>query len=346
MVIIMRFLWKSVKQVLGSMVLIALLILAVSCSTVSKNKGGNFELIDLEYPVLLVHGAGFRDKTLGVNYWGRIPKYFTRHGVKVYYGGTDAWGSIESNADKLKNKIIAILQENNVEKVHIIAHSRGGLESRYLISTLNMANAVASLTTISTPHHGVKAMNIAVKTPDGLYKFCSFFVNIWFKMLGDKKPDYFTSSRQLSEIYCIEFNKNNPDNENIFYQSYAAQMKYFFSDFVFIIMNPYIRMTDGANDGLCPVESAKWGNFKGVITTKGAFGISHAGVIDAYRIKYKGVDIPEFYLNIIKELSANEFFRSEILSDIPLDIPDILDLIEITPDADEELPDKLSPTNF
>jgi triacylglycerol lipase len=168
------------------------------------------EKINLKYPVLLIHGAGFRDKTLGfINYWGRIPKYLSENGIAVYYAGTDAWGSIESNAEIIKNKITDILRKDKVERVNIIAHSRGGLEARYLVSTLNMNHSVASLTTISTPHYGVKAMNISVNTPDRLYKYISFFVNNWFKMLGDKNPDFFRSSRQLSEIYCTLFNYNN-----------------------------------------------------------------------------------------------------------------------------------------
>jgi triacylglycerol lipase len=205
------------------------------------------------------------------------------------------------------NKINDIIQEGKIERVNIIAHSRGGLEARYLISTLNMNHAVASLTTISTPHHGVKAMNISVNTPDGLYKFISFFPNGWFKMLGDKKPDFFRSSRQLSEIYCTSFNENNINNEDVYYQSYASQMKYFFSDLNFIFMEPFIGFTDGDNDGLCPVESAKWGEFKGIITTQGSFGISHSGIVDSYRVKYKGIDILEFYLTIARELQIKGF---------------------------------------
>ena len=266
------------------------------------------EKIPIKYPVLLVHGAGFWDKVLGcINYWGRIPKVFTRHGIDVYYGGTDAWGTIENNAEKIKTKIEKILQEKKTEKVNIIAHSRGGLEARYLISTMNMENAIASLTTVSTPHHGVRAMNIAVKTPNGLYRFISFFVNSWFRILGDKNPDFFTSSRQLSQKYCIGFNNDNPDKKEVYYQSYAAMLKYFISDPVFLILAPFITITDGDNYGLCPVESAKWGDYKGVITTKGFFGISHCGILDFYRIKYKGVDIPELYLNMARGLSERGF---------------------------------------
>jgi len=263
--------------------------------------------MNLKYPVLMIHGCGFKDKTLGINYWGRIPKQMEKNGVKVYYGSTDAWGAVENNAKKVKEKIEDIVKKHGEEKFNIIAHSRGGLEARYLISSLKMSPMIASLTTISTPHRGVKAMNITLYIHDGFYKFVSFFINLWFRILGDKNPDFFRSSRQLSEQECTEFNKINIDDKSVYYQSYAAKMKHSFSDLLFLFLNPFLKITDGENDGLCPVESAKWGNFKGVITTEGTFGISHSGIIDAYKIKYKGVDIPKLYLSILEDLERNGY---------------------------------------
>ncbi|MDR2943333.1 MAG: hypothetical protein LBV17_12170 [Treponema sp.] len=258
--------------------------------------------MSLKYPVLLIHGCGFKDKTFGINYWGRIPEQMKKNGVEVYYGGTDAWGAIEGNAQKIKERIENIIREHRVEKFNIIAHSRGGLEARYVISSLRLSHAIASLTTISTPHRGVRAMNIALYIHAGLYKFVSFFINLWFKILGDKNPDFYKSSRQLSERVCAEFNKINGDDKSVYYQSYAAKMKYFFSDLLFLFLNPFLKITDGENDGLCPVESAKWGDFRGTVTTGGKFGISHSGIVDAYRVKYKGVDIPKLYLSILEDL--------------------------------------------
>ena len=263
--------------------------------------------ITLKYPVLLVHGSGFRDKIFGINYWGRIPKEMEKNGIKIYYGGTDGWGSIENNAEILKTNIEKIIKKNKVEKFNVIAHSRGGLEVRYLISSLKSHGFIASLTTISTPHKGVKAMNIALYMPNSLYKLAAFFINIWYKILGDKFPDFYRSSRQLSEKECSEFNKVNMDKNSVYYQSYAVKMKYFFSDIIYIFLNLFLMITDGENDGLCPVYSAEWGNFKGIITTEGKFGISHSGIIDAYRIKYKGMDIPKFYISICEELSKNGY---------------------------------------
>ena len=45
-------------------------------------------------------------------------------------------------------------QVSPIEPVHIIAHSMGGLDARYMISRLDMADRVLSLTTIATPHRG------------------------------------------------------------------------------------------------------------------------------------------------------------------------------------------------
>jgi triacylglycerol lipase len=267
----------------------------------------NGQTIDLRYPILLVHGAGFRDKVLGIHYWGRIPKAMEKKGVKVYYGGTDAWGAIEDNARILKDTAEKIVKESNAEKINVIAHSRGGLEARYAISSLNLHPIIASLTTISTPHRGVKAMNMALYIPGFIYRFVSFFVNLWYKILGDRNPDFYKSSRQLSERECSEFNKINADNGSIYYCSYAAKMKYFFGDIIYLLLHPLLIITDGDNDGLCPVESAKWGDFRGIITTEGIFGISHSGIIDAYRIKYKGVDIPRFYVSILDDLSRKGY---------------------------------------
>jgi triacylglycerol lipase len=261
----------------------------------------------LKYPIVLVHGAGFRDTMLGINYWGRIPAYLKKTGAAVYYGKTDAWGAGEKNAGILCDAVREVLAETGAAKVNIIAHSRGGLESRYAISALGLEPAVASLTTISTPHRGAKIMDLTLKFPVWLYEAVSLFINIGCKIMGDRFPDFFRSSRQLSARLCESFNRANPDKPGVYYQSYASKLRFFFGDPVYIFLNPLIKITDGDNDGLCPVESAKWGDFKGVITTGGLFGISHGGIIDLYRIPYRGIRIPEFYCSIVEDLANRGF---------------------------------------
>ena len=102
----------------------------------------------LKYPILLVHGMGFRDNKY-VGYWGRIPEALRKMGCKIYFGTQDSNADIETNGRHLAERINQIIQETGAERVNIIAHSKGGLDSRYAISSLNMGEKVASLTTIS-----------------------------------------------------------------------------------------------------------------------------------------------------------------------------------------------------
>jgi triacylglycerol lipase len=259
--------------------------------------------IPLKYPLLLVHGVGARDDNFfGKRYWGRIAAHLRENGLKVYTGGTEAWATIETNAEILEQTIQKICRENQVNKINIIAHSKGGLDSRYLISTLK-CGAVASLTTIATPHHGLKTMNLVYHIPKFLYHFAAVFVNGYFRLFGDEKPDFFKTSRQLSQRFFQKFNPDNPDNPDIYYQSYAVKLKHFYSSPLFLITFPIIRWIDGENDGLCPINSAEWTNFKGVLTSTGHFGISHTGITDSFHLSYKNFNLLEFYRNLAKELA-------------------------------------------
>lgn len=147
----------------------------------------------LKYPLLMVHGMGFRDNRV-IGYWGRIPKALEKCGAEVFFGGQDSNGSIEGNAAQLKKTIEAVLRQTGAEKVNIIAHSKGGLEARYLISTMGMADKVASLTTISTPHNGsVTVDRLMDIVPQPLVKLGCGVTDLWFRILGDESPDTYSA---------------------------------------------------------------------------------------------------------------------------------------------------------
>jgi len=259
---------------------------------------------DTKYPILLIHGTGFRDRK-HLNYWGRIPKSLEMQGATLFYGHQDSWGSIENNAGVIKDNLEKILTETSCEKVNIIAHSKGGLDVRYMISSLGMAEKIASLTTIATTHHGSKAIDTLCKLPKWLYKTAAFFTDLFFRMLGDKKPDFYTASRQFGTAYMKEFNEQNPDASSVYYQSYAAVMKNPFSDILLFLPNLFVWLIEGENDGLVTPESATWTNFKGVLRGTTRRGISHADEVDARRMNFtrktseNGIsDIRNFYIDV------------------------------------------------
>ena len=94
------------------------------------------------YPILLVHGVFFRDFRF-FNYWGRIPSELKRNGANIYYGNQQSAASVERCGEELTERIKQIVQETGCEKVNIIAHSKGGLDSRYAISVCGAADYVA-----------------------------------------------------------------------------------------------------------------------------------------------------------------------------------------------------------
>lgn len=111
------------------------------------------EVCKTKYPILMVHGVFFRDFHY-INYWGRIPRELTRNGATVYYGQQQSAAAVEDSGRELDARIRQIAEETGCEKVNIIAHSKGGLDSRAAIAHCGMAPYVATLTTVNTPHRG------------------------------------------------------------------------------------------------------------------------------------------------------------------------------------------------
>ena len=262
----------------------------------------------IKYPVLMVHGMGFRDYRRPY-YWGRIPKMLEKAGCKVFFGNTDSNADVSTNGETIARRIEEILSETGAEKVNIIAHSKGGLDSRYAISVLNAGDKVASLTTLSTPHHGSATVDLLLGFPDFLVKAGCFFVDLWFRLLGDKKPATYRVIHSFKTSSAREFNEKVRDAEGVYYSSYAFVMKKPTSDILMALQNAFVGIIEGENDGLLSPDAVKWGEFKGVHTGTGRRGISHCDEIDLRRRPFskekgEGVsDIVDVYLSVIADLA-------------------------------------------
>ena len=230
-----------------------------------------------------------------------------RNGAAVYYGHQQAWGTIEDNAEAIRAKILEIQTETGCEKVNIIAHSKGGLDARYLITRLGMGEAVASLTTISTPHRGSELLDLLGKLPDGLYHKICGMVDAAFRKVGDRAPDACTASRQLAPAFAEAFNAETPDDPRVSYRSWATVMKNPLSDPLLSIPYFLLRCVRGPNDGLVCIDSAKWGMFGGVLSSRRRRGISHGDIIDLKREDYRGFDVIEWYVGLVSRLRDDGF---------------------------------------
>jgi len=209
----------------------------------------------------------------------------------------------------LKNRVESIIRQTECEKLNVIAHSKGGLETRYLISSLGMENKIASLTTVGTPHRGVAVMDTLLKAPRFIFKALALPVNAFSRLFGDTKPDFYNTCIQLSKQYAVQFNEKNPDSGVVYCQSYAAVMKNSFSDFLLILPHFVVSRYEGENDGLVAVTSAQWARFRGTLTGATRRGVSHADEVDLRRRNLTGKkglagvsDIRDVYVEIVSGL--------------------------------------------
>ncbi|MDR1778932.1 MAG: triacylglycerol lipase [Clostridiales Family XIII bacterium] len=258
------------------------------------------------YPILMLHGIAFRDMRF-FNYWGRIPRYLKRHGAVIYHGNQEAFGTIETNGEDIRVRIGEILRETGAEKINIIAHSKGGLDARYAISTLGMYPYVASLTTMNTPHRGCLFADKATRMKEKRYRSIARIFDSVFRKYGDKHPDFYTSTMQFRTSLSEAFNERTPDAPGVYYQSFMSVMKKARSDMLLSIPFLWIRKLGEENDGLVSVASAQWGNFRGVYRNTHTRGISHADIIDMHRQDYRDFHAPNVYVGLVSELKQMGF---------------------------------------
>ena len=121
-------------------------------------------------PIVLAHGIARFDILLEVlrkkanlpknklddrfQYFRGIRSHLEAQGFRVFHPNQDFAGPVDLRAEQLKARVNEALVETGADKVHIIGHSMGGLDARHMIVDKGMAEKVASLTTIGTPHLG------------------------------------------------------------------------------------------------------------------------------------------------------------------------------------------------
>ncbi len=226
------------------------------------------------YPLVLVHGLlGF--STIGptrrLEYFRGVmshlennPEVLDGRG-KVYIADLDPLDTIPSRAIQLRDFIQARIYDHRrkkfrYEKVNIIAHSMGGLDARYMIAGLSMdtgprspmADRVASLTTIGTPHLGTPFADFMMRRRIG--KRLIDWANLYSINVG--------AFEQLTVRFLVKdrFNGRMPDRKQVEYFSYAGEVAPLSLFPPLMLPGEIIRRSGNSgrrNDGLVPVESAR-----------------------------------------------------------------------------------------
>ena len=143
-------------------------------------------------------------------------------------------------------------------RVNLIAHSMGGLDSRYMISRIPNKNfEVISLTTVSTPHHGSEMADFVV----GLSRDVQ-------KGIPRDSPAKILPPAiyQLTTESMREFNRSTPNDPKVAYFSYGASMRPKWFNLFYGTWQVVSNISNGEpNDGLVTVSSSKWGQYMGTL---------------------------------------------------------------------------------
>ena len=219
--------------------------------------------------LVLQHGI-FGFATLGeIVYFNGVKSYLTAKfpALHVLVPQVAPDGTIEERGTDLGRQILQAQSCGGLdsgEPVHIIAHSMGGLDARFLLSPdnpQNMADRITSLTTISTPHQGSPIADVLISIIDPLdledrliaqsLRMCMAQANIPVGGL-----------RNLTTDGVKSFNDHYRDNDKTQKFSVAGEGRGILLPTCGVLLPAHIfikEKTGEENDGLVSVSSATWG---------------------------------------------------------------------------------------
>ena len=247
-------------------------------------------------PIVLHHGfMGFGDVAVGplkLAYFRGIDRAIRARGHTLLVTKVHPTGSIEVRAEQLKQQILGGLKENGFagKRFMLIAHSMGGLDSRYMISKLGMDEQVAALLTVTTPHRGTTYADWCLK-------------NLGQKLGGLKLMNMIgLDVRALSDLTtanCRKFNRSIKNAAGVQYFSVSAARPWHRVPPFAMHAHKVITEAEGDNDCLVSVKSSTWGEHLGIWPADHFHTINHKFVVE---LKKKTGDITPYYLSAIDKM--------------------------------------------
>lgn len=140
------------KKIKGLISLVASLVIIMSVFTPVQAAKRSTE-VSAKDPVIFVHGfTGSSSSFDEMKQWLIAEGWPSNYLYAIQYSNTT--GSNIDNAYELQSFVKTVLRQTKANKVDLVAHSMGGLSTRYYIKYLEGANTVDDLVTLGSPHHG------------------------------------------------------------------------------------------------------------------------------------------------------------------------------------------------
>jgi triacylglycerol esterase/lipase EstA (alpha/beta hydrolase family) len=236
------------------------------------------------YPVLLMHGMFGFDKAFGIlEYFYKVPGLYDRLGVAYETYAVAAFNSPEARAQQIEPIAQAFLDATEARKLNMVGHSQGGLDARWMVSSMGWDDRVSALVTVATPHQGAITADAVLGLLPGFAEdiLAAILNGLAPIMGGGSEQDTLAAFQWITVDYMTTtFNPANPDMPGVKYYSYGGVSCGWLDfdcqkvrngetvDAVFLATYNFTLGSDpghGPNDGLVMIESSKWGQFMGEI---------------------------------------------------------------------------------
>lgn len=240
-----------------------------------------------EYPIVLAHGFMGWGQGRWIDYFYDIPETLHEAGFSVFAAVVDPVASSEVRSRQLLAFVDEVRECSCADKVNIIGHSQGGLDARMLIGPLNRIDAVASITTVATPHLGFQLADDVLANRGLGPSFLDALVVLASSLAhgpAAEEADLRATLMSMSVERRSAYNSMYPDPPSVPVFSFAGFTGLLSNgspvcaqgerpspsggDIVEPALLPMFGILGGprtSNDGLLPTDSCVWGRFMGCI---------------------------------------------------------------------------------
>lgn len=151
---------NAIKSTAAAMLVACSSLLSVNSSAMSSGPVDTpTGYTETRHPIMLVQGILAFDSIAGVEYWYRIPEKLESEGATVFSAHINAFNNSVDRGEQLIAQMEEIRAINpDIEKFNLVAHSQGGLTSRYVMAV--RPDLVASVTTMGSPHQGAPIADV------------------------------------------------------------------------------------------------------------------------------------------------------------------------------------------
>ena len=247
-------------------------------------------------PVVLHHGfMGLEFRAGPINLMSTFPgidRGIAGRGHPLIVSRVHPTAGVATRARQLKEIILRQLHilGREHERVIVVGHSMGGLDARYMISRLGMADRVAALVTVTTPHRGTAYADWCVRHIGRRLRA--------LQLLHLLKLDM-GAALDLTTEGCRRFNEEVLDDPGVRYFSVSAARPWHRVPAFAMHAYRVVYAAEGDNDCLVSVRSSTWGEHLGTWPADHFHTINKRLVLEL--VNPTG-DITPYYLRMLDEV--------------------------------------------